>query len=273
MTIGTTTQASGMTTTATPARCRFDLAGQVALVTGASGGLGRHFAEVLGGAGAAVAVTARRTELCEDVAAGIVARGGRAVAVRLDVTDAASVTAAFAQAEAALGPVGVLVNNSGIAVTAQSTDLSEADFDAVLDTNLKGAWLVSAEAARRAKSTGTALSIVNVASILGLRVTGHVSAYAASKAGLIQLTKAMALELARDGVRVNALAPGYIETDINSTFFASEAGQAMIRRIPQRRLGMPADLDGPLLLLASDASRYMTGAVIAVDGGHVVSPL
>jgi NAD(P)-dependent dehydrogenase (short-subunit alcohol dehydrogenase family) len=272
-TTGTTTDASTGATTATPARCRFDLSGSVALVTGASGGLGRHFAEVLAGAGAAVAVTARRTNRCAEVAAGIVARGGRAVAVRLDVTDAASVAAAFAEAEAALGPVGVLVNNSGIAASVRTTELLEADFDAVMDTNLKGAWLAAAEAARRAKATGTALSIVNVASILGLRVTGHVSAYAASKAGLIQLTKAMALELARDGVRVNAIAPGYIETDINSTFFASEAGQAMVRRIPQRRLGVPADLDGPLLLLASDASRYMTGAVIAVDGGHLVSPL
>jgi NAD(P)-dependent dehydrogenase (short-subunit alcohol dehydrogenase family) len=268
-----TTDTTTGTTHDVPTHARFGLAGRIALVTGASGGLGQHFAEVLAEAGAAVAVSARRTELCEDVAAGIVARGGRAVAVRLDVTDAASVAAAFAEVEAALGPVGVLVNNSGIAASVRSTELSEADFDAVMDTNLKGAWLVSAEAARRAKAAGTALSIVNVASILGLRVTGHVSAYAASKAGLIQLTKAMALELARDDVRVNALAPGYIETDINSTFFASEAGQAMVRRIPQRRLGTPSDLDGALLLLASDASRYMTGAVIAIDGGHLVSPL
>lgn len=251
----------------------FDLAGRVALVTGASGGLGRHFAEVLAAAGAAVAVAARRVDRCEEVAAGIAARGGRAAVVSLDVTDAASVAAAFAETETALGTVGVLVNNSGIADGAHSTALAEADFDRVLATNLKGAWLASAEAARRAKAAATPLSIVNVASILGLRVAGHASAYAASKAGLIQLTKAMALELARDGVRVNALAPGYVETDINRAFFATEAGQRLIRRIPQRRLGVPADLDGPLLLLASDASRYMTGAVIAVDGGHLVSSL
>lgn len=256
-----------------PAAALFDLTGRTAFVTGASSGLGRRFARVLARAGAAVAVAARREDRLADLVAEIEAAGGRAVAVGLDVTNAASVEAALAAAEAALGSLDIVVNSSGVTATAAATELSEEDWDRILDTNLKGAWLVSRAAARLAAETGRPLSIVNIASILGLRVAGHVSAYAASKAGLVQLTKAMALELARHGVRVNALAPGYIATDINRDFFATPAGEALVRRIPQRRLGQPEELDGPLLLLASDASRYMTGAVIAVDGGHLVSSL
>jgi len=191
----------------------------------------------------------------------------------MDVAEAASVAAAFSRADAAFGPVSVLVNNAGIAVSASSLDLEEEDWDRVIDTNLKGAWLTSRCFARNARAAGTEGAIINIASILGFRVAGHVSAYAVSKAGLVQLTRAMALELARFRIRVNALAPGYIATDLNRDFFDSEAGRTMISRIPQRRLGALEDLDGPLLLLASPASRYMTGSTITVDGGHLVSSL
>ena len=250
----------------------FSLDGQCALVTGASGSLGRHFAIVLARAGASVAVAARRVDELETVAAEIRAAGGEAAAVALDVTDAGSIGTAFSAAEEKLGRVTVLINNAGIAVTKPLLDYDEADWDKVMDTNLKGAWLVAQEAARRMAKAGGG-NIINIASILGLRAVGTVPAYCASKAGLIHLTRAMALELARYDVRVNTLAPGYIETDLNRDFFASEAGQAMINRIPQQRLGQPEDLDGSLLLLASDASRYMTGTVVAVDGGHMVSSL
>lgn len=249
-----------------------DLGGRVALVTGASGGLGAHFAGVLAGAGARVAVAARRLEACEAVRDGIRAAGGDALALALDVADAAAARDAVSAVVARCGRLDVLVNNAGIATTRPALDLDEADWDAVLDTNLKGAFLM-AQAAARAMTGAGGGSIVNVASILGLRVAGGVAAYAASKAGLLQLTRALALEWARHGVRVNALCPGYIETDINRDFFASAAGAAMLKRVPQRRLGQPGDLDGALLLLCSEASRYMTGAEIAVDGGHLVSSL
>jgi NAD(P)-dependent dehydrogenase (short-subunit alcohol dehydrogenase family) len=248
---------------------RFDMNGKVALVTGASGGLGRHFAEVLALAGAEVVLAARRQDALAEAAAAIRSAGGRARTVGLDVTDAGSVDQAFQAA----GPVDVLVNNSGVAATVTAIEMDEADWDRIIDTNLKGAWLVSRAFARLAVAARREGAIVNIASILGLRVAGLVSAYAASKAGLIQLTQAMALELARHRIRVNALAPGYIETDINRAFFGSERGKALIARIPQRRLGQQEDLDGPLLLLASDASRFMTGSVVAVDGGHLVSSL
>ena len=251
---------------------RADLSGRVALVTGASGGLGAHFAGVLAEAGAAVAVAARRLDACRAVAEAIAARGGDALALTLDVAEAASVRAAVAAATARWGRLDILVNNAGIAAAAPALDLAEAAWDAVLDTNLKGAFL-TAQAAAAAMRAGGGGSIVNVASILGTRVAGGVAAYAASKAGLLQLTRALALEWARHGVRVNALCPGYVETEINRGFFASAAGAAMLKRVPQRRLGRPEDLDGPLLLLCSDASRYMTGAEIAVDGGHLVSSL
>jgi NAD(P)-dependent dehydrogenase (short-subunit alcohol dehydrogenase family) len=249
------------------------LAGRVALVTGASAGLGAHFAIVLAKTGARVAIAARRVDACETVRAAIVAAGGEAIAVSLDVTDPASVAAAVEDVAARLGGLDILVNNAGVAATTPLLDLDEATWDGILDTNLKGAFLVGQAAAQRMRASGTGGAIVNIASILGERVAAQVAPYAASKAGLIQLTRAMALEWARYGIRVNALCPGYIETDLNRAFFATEAGQALIRRIPQRRLGQPGDLDLPLLLLCAAEGGFMTGAAIAVDGGHLVSSL
>ncbi|UEM23945.1 glucose 1-dehydrogenase [Skermanella mucosa] len=250
-----------------------DLSGHIAFVTGASGGLGRHFAITLARAGAKVALAARRPDALKSVAQEIEGFDGRAIAVPLDVTDAASVRAAVEAAETELGPITVLVNNSGVTETVAALDQDEESWDRVIDTNLKGAWLVATEVARHMVRLGHGGSIINIASILGLRQGGQVTAYATSKAALVQLTKQLALELARYQIRVNALAPGYIETDINRDFFGTDAGKALIRRIPQRRLGQASDLDGPLLLLASDGSRYMTGSVLAVDGGHLVGSL
>ncbi|MCC7548626.1 MAG: glucose 1-dehydrogenase [Burkholderiales bacterium] len=249
------------------------LAGKCALVTGAFGGLGRHFALTLARSGAAVGLVGRRIAEGEKLAEQIRAQGGKACACAMDVTQAGSVQAAFDAVSARLGPIHVLVNNAGVAVTRPFLDVSEKDWASVVDVNLNGAWRVAQSGARHMRDHGQGGSIVNIASITGLRVAGAISAYVASKAGLIQLTKAMALELARHDIRVNALAPGYIETDINRDFFESEAGKALIRRIPQRRIGRPGELDGPLLLLASDAGSYMTGSVVVADGGHLVSSL
>jgi NAD(P)-dependent dehydrogenase (short-subunit alcohol dehydrogenase family) len=209
----------------------------------------------------------------QKVAAEIRAAGGGASIHAMDVTDPESVRAAIEDAAAELGPVTILVNNAGVAVTKPFLDVTETDWASVVDVNLNGAWRVAQAVARHMKANGHGGSIINIASITGLRVAGSISSYVASKAGLIQLTKAMALELARFNIRVNALAPGYIETDINRDFFATESGQTLVKRIPQRRIGKPEELDGPLLLLASDASSYMTGSVLAVDGGHLVSSL
>jgi NAD(P)-dependent dehydrogenase (short-subunit alcohol dehydrogenase family) len=249
------------------------LVGRNALVTGASSGLGRYFATVLARAGANVAVAARRRESLQYAHDEIRSIGSRVAAVPMDVTDGSSVTAAVAQAAAQLGSLDILINNAGVTVTKPFLDVAEADWDKVVDTNLKGVFLVSEAVARLMKAQDAGGTIVNIGSILGLRVAGQVAAYVASKAGVVHLTKAMALELARYRIRVNALCPGYIETDLNRDFFASEPGQSLIRRIPQRRLGKLAELEGPLLLLCSDAASYMTGAIIAVDGGHLVSSL
>ncbi len=247
----------------------FDLSGQAALVTGASGGLGRHFAITLARAGAKVALCARRADRIAAVAREIQAFDGRAMPIVMDVTDAASVRDGAAAAETELGALTILVNNSGVAdAGAGFLEQDEADWDRVIDTNLKGSWRVAQEVARHMVRLGHGGRIVNVGSILGLRAASLVPAYAASKAGLIQLTRAMAVELARHAIRVNALAPGYIETDLNRAFLESPAGQAIQKRVPQRRFGRMEDLDGPLLLLASEASSYMTGAVIAIDGGQ-----
>ncbi len=249
-----------------------DLTGRTALVTGASSGLGRHFALVLARAGARVAIGARRMDRLVSLAEEIRAVGAEALLVELDVTDGNSIEQAVGQTADAMAGIDILVNNAGIVVAKPALELTADDWDLTIATNLRGAFLVAQAAARRMAGTGGG-SIVNIASIAGLRTGGHLAAYAASKAGLIHLTRNLAVDLARNGVRVNAIAPGYIETELNAEFFASKAGEDMIRRIPQRRLGRPEDLDGPLLLLASDASRYMTGAVLVVDGGHSVNPL
>jgi NAD(P)-dependent dehydrogenase (short-subunit alcohol dehydrogenase family) len=249
------------------------LDGRVALVTGASSGLGHHFAHVLAGAGARVGLAARRVDALEALASELADAGRTSKATRLDVTDSASIDAAIAAIEAALGPIDILVNNSGVSVAKPLLDQSEQDWDEVIDVNLKGAFMVATAVARRMRERGNGGSIVNIESILSFRQSGLVAPYAASKAGLTQLTRSMALELARYRIRVNGIAPGYFATDINRGYFDTDAGAALIKRIPQRRLGDPGDLDGPLLLLASDASRYMTGATLVVDGGHLCSTL
>ncbi len=251
----------------------FDLSGKIALVTGASGGLGRHFAGVLAGAGARVAVCARRMDKVTETVTGIESAGGRAFGVEMDVTDKGSVTSAFDLVEEQAGPVTVLINNAGITAGNLALEMSEDDWDRVLDTNLKGAWTVAQQAAQRMVEAKTGGVIVNIASVLGLRVSKGVVPYAVSKAGLIQMTKALALELAPQNIRVNALAPGYVETDLTRDYLAGDAGKKLLKRIPQRRPANMSELSGPLLLLASDASSYMTGAVITVDGGHLVSSL
>jgi NAD(P)-dependent dehydrogenase (short-subunit alcohol dehydrogenase family) len=246
------------------------LIGKTALITGASSGFGAHFAAVLVDAGASVILAARRADALSDVAQALRERGAAGVRILpMDVTDAASVDAA----SGAMASVDVLVNNAGIVRSGASFDQSEEDWDAVLDTNLKGAFFVARAAAKAMRASGRPGSIINIASILGERQAGGVLPYAASKAGVIHMTKLLALEWARYDIRVNALAPGYFDTELNRTFWGTEAGKALIQRIPQRRLGRLSDLDGPLLLLASDASRFMTGSILAVDGGHLVSGL
>jgi NAD(P)-dependent dehydrogenase (short-subunit alcohol dehydrogenase family) len=245
-------------------------AGRHVLVTGASSGLGEHFARLVARCGARVTVGARRLDRLEALAADLAELGAPEVrAVELDVANPASVEAALAAA----GPIDVLVNNAGISEGRPALDVTVDLYDAVVDTNLRGVWLLSTAAARAWREAGQGGVIVNIASILAFRVAGAVPVYAASKAAVAQLTAALGLEWARYGIRVNALAPGYIATDINSTFFETDAGQAMIKRIPMRRLGQPSDLDGAFLLLAGDASAWMTGTCIAVDGGHLVSSL
>lgn len=243
------------------------LTGKLALVTGASSGLGAHFGGVLARAGAQVVLAARREEAMRGVADAIVAAGGNCSTVRLDIADPASIAALD------LSGIDILVNNAGIVREAPALDQSEDDWNAVLDTNLKGLFLLAQATARAMRDRGSGGSIVNIASILGLRQGASVLPYAVSKAGVIQLTKTLALEVSRHGIRVNAIAPGYFDTEINGHFWDQEAGKAMLRRIPQRRLGTLGDLDGPLLLLASEASAYMTGSVLVVDGGHMVSGL
>lgn len=249
--------------------------GRHVFVTGASGGLGAHFAHLLARCGAAVTVAARRQDRLAALVADLRAAGAaHARAVHLDVTDEASVSAALAEAVAdGAPPLDVLVNNAGVAAAQRAVSVDAALFDHVVDTNLRGPWLLSVAAATAWIRDGRPGTIVNVASILGLGVARGVGPYAVSKAGLVQMTRALALEWARDGIRVNALCPGYIETDINAAFFASDAGRRMVERIPQRRLGRPEDLDGAFLLLAGDASSWMTGQTLAVDGGHLVTGL
>ena len=249
----------------------FDVNNEVILITGASQGLGRQFARILSAHGAAVALAARQVAKLKSLEDEIKGRGGRAVAVQLDVTDMASIPAAIDAAEAALGPVTVLINNAGIAVEKLAVDQSEADWDAVIGANLKGAYFTATEMARRMIARKQGGNIVNVASVLGLGVMKFLAPYTISKAGIVQATKAMALELSANHIRVNALAPGYIDTEMNHAFWATPAGEKLTKRIPQRRIGAESDLDGAILLLASQASRYMTGSVVTVDGGFLLT--
>jgi NAD(P)-dependent dehydrogenase (short-subunit alcohol dehydrogenase family) len=251
----------------------FDLTGQVALVTGASSGIGRHLAELLAAAGAKVALAARRVDMLAEAAREIAAAGGQGLPIECDVTRSDSVAAAVATAEAELGPLTILVNNAGVVVAKPLLQHTAADWDYVLDTNLKGAWLMAREFAQHLVDRQRPGRIVNIASVLGVRTIAQLPSYTAAKAGLIHLTQVLAMELARYGILVNAIAPGYVETDFNREFLASDAGKKLAARIPLRRVGQPGDLDGPMLLLASPAGAYITGAVIAVDGGHGVAAI
>lgn len=247
----------------------FGLTGQVALVTGASSGLGARFAEVLAANGAAVVLVARRADRLAEIEKRIADAGGRALAVKADVLDRQAMTQAFDAAEQAFGTVTILINNAGIAHGARAIDLDETQWRGVLSTNLDAVFYWAQEAARRLFKANKRGAIINIASVLGLRVSKGVAAYAAAKAGVIQLTRALALEWTFKGVRVNAIAPGYFVTEMTSDYLAGE-GAKMTREIPSGRFGEERDLDGALLLLASDAGRYITGETIVVDGGHVL---
>lgn len=249
----------------------FNLKGRVALVTGASSGLGVRFAEVLAREGAPVALVARRTDRLAAVKTRIEHAGGRAIAIGADVLDRKAMTRAFDEAEKAFGTVTILVNNAGVAHSGRAVELSEAEWRRVVGTDLDAVFFWAQEAARRMLAAGKGGAIVNVASVLGFGVSKGTAAYAVAKAGVIQLTKALGLELGFKGVRVNAIAPGWIVTDLNRDYLMSEQGAAITREIPVGRFGEERDLDGALLLLASDAGRFITGATIVVDGGQMVA--
>ena len=248
----------------------FRLDGKIAFVTGASSGLGAHFARTLAAAGATVAIGARRVDKLEALADEIGKDGGRAHALPLDVTDPASIKAAYDAIAAQLGPVDIVVNNAGIPVTSRFLSITEEQWRSLMDVNLDGVFRVGQEAARRMKAAGNGGSIINIASILAFGVIKTLAPYSASKAAVVQLTRAMALELAPDNIRVNAIAPGYIRTEMNSDFFDTDAGKRLIAGVPFRRLGEPEELDGALLLLASKAGSFMTGTTITIDGGHLL---
>lgn len=271
----------------------YDVTSRHILITGASSGLGQHTARMFYKRGANLTLAARRTDRLEDLAQELRTThntsrfnstaddldthnaqiGAQICIVKMDVCDEKSVTDGFAKSIKNLGVPDVVLNNAGVAHTQAALKTESQDWDRVIDTNLKGVWFVAREAAQHMTEVEKKGSIINIASILGLRVAGGVSAYATSKAAVIQLTKSLALEWARHGIRVNALAPGYMETDINRDFFASNAGKELIKRLPLRRLGNLSELDGPMLLLASNASSFMNGSIVAVDGGHLVSSL
>jgi NAD(P)-dependent dehydrogenase (short-subunit alcohol dehydrogenase family) len=251
----------------------FGLGGQVALVTGASSGIGRHLADLLAAAGAKVALAARRVDRLAEAAREIEAAGGECLPIACDVTRSDSIAAAVKTAETELGPLTILVNNAGVVVSKPVLQHTEAEWDYVVDTNLKGAWLMAREFAEHLIARQRPGRIVNIASVLGVRTIARVPSYCAAKAGLIHLTHVLAMELARHGILVNAIASGYVETDFNREFLRSEAGKRLEARIPLRRVGRPDDLDGAMLLVASPAGAYITGAVIAVDGGHGVAAI
>jgi short-subunit dehydrogenase len=246
--------------------------GKVALVTGASSGLGARFAKILAEAGAQVVLAARRVERLKELRAEIESNGGAAHLVALDVTDYASIKSAIAHAETEAGPIDILINNSGVSSTQRLVDVTPEDYRYVMDTNLQGAFFVAQEAAKRmilrAKGDPSRQHrIINIASVAGLRVLSQIGVYCMSKAGVVQMTKAMALEWGRHGINVNAICPGYIETEINREYFQSEGGQKLIDMLPRKRIGYPEDLDGLLLLLSADESRFINGAIITADDG------
>jgi 3-oxoacyl-[acyl-carrier protein] reductase len=249
----------------------FDLSGRVALVTGASSGLGLRFAEVLAANGAAVALVARRKDRIVALQEKIAAAGGRALAIEADVLDNAAMRRTFDAAEAAFGTVTVLVNNAGVGHSTRALELPEEEWRRVISTNLDAVFFWAQEAARRMLAAGKPGAIVNIASVLGFGASKGVIAYATAKAGVVQMTKALGLELAFKGVRVNAIAPGWFVTEINRDYLASEEGKKLTRDIPVGRFGRDGDLDGALLLLASDAGRFIAGATIVVDGGQMVA--
>lgn len=250
----------------------FNFEGKVALVTGASSGLGARFAKTLAQAGAQVVLAARRIERLKELRAEIEADGGAACVTALDVTDYASIKSAIAHAETEAGPIDILVNNSGVSTTQRLLDVTPEDYAYVMDTNQRGAFFVAQEAAKRmiARAKGDPKKqhrIINIASTAGLRVLPQIGIYCMSKAAMIHMTKSMAVEWGRYGINVNAICPGYIGTEINAQYFDTEQGQQLLGMLPRKRLGQPEDLDGLLLLLAADESRFINGAIIAADDG------
>ncbi len=255
-----------------------DLSGRVALITGASGGLGAQFAKTLSGAGAAVVLASRRLDRLKDLRSHIEAAGGDAHVVELDVTDPQSIAMAVAKAEAEVGPIDILVNNSGVSTTQRLLEVKPEDFDFIFDTNVRGAFFVAQEVGRRmvARARGEAPGanngrrIINIASMAGLKVLPQIGAYCMSKAAVIQMTRAMALEWGRFGINVNAICPGYIDTEINHHHWDTEQGQKLINMLPRKRVGHPRDLDALLVMLASGESGFVNGAVIAADDGFAL---
>jgi NAD(P)-dependent dehydrogenase (short-subunit alcohol dehydrogenase family) len=249
----------------------FDLSGEVALVTGSSSGLGARFAQVLAANGAKVVLVARRKDRLDELCGQIEKNGGTAIAVEADVLDRTAMLRAFDEAQAKFGTVSILVNNAGIAQSTRALDMTEAEWRSVLSLDLDSVFAWSQEGARRMLAANKKGAIVNTASVLSFGVSKGTAAYAVAKAGVVQLTKALALELAFKGVRVNAIAPGWFVTDINEAFLRSEKGESLKRAIPMGRFGEEGDLDGPLLLLASRAGAYVTGATVVADGGQLIS--
>ena len=255
-----------------------DLSGRVALITGASSGLGAQFARTLAAAGAAVVLASRRVERLKELRAQIDGEGGDARVMELDVTDVASIKSAVAHTETEVGSIDILVNNSGVSTTQRLQEVSEEDFDFIFNTNVRGAFFVAQEVGKRmlARAQGAAPghftggSIVNIASMAGLKVLPQIGAYAMSKAAVVQMTKAMALEWGRFGINVNAICPGYIDTEINHHHWQTESGQKLIQMLPRKRVGQPKDLDAVLMMLCSDESHFINGAVIAADDGFGV---
>ena len=257
---------------------QIDLSGRVALVTGASSGLGAQFAKTLAASGAAVVLAARRIERLKTLRAEIEASGGDAHIVGMDVTDPASIKAAVAHAETEMGTIDILVNNSGVSTTQKLTDVTPDDYDYIMDTNTRGAFFVAQEVAKRmiarckgaAPGTYTGGRIVNVASMAGLRVLSQIGVYALSKAAVVHMTRAMALEWGRYDINVNALCPGYIDTEINHHHWQTDAGQKLVQMLPRKRLGKPTDLNAVLMMLCANESGFVNGAVIAADDGFGV---